>query len=88
MRRVGEDWYELSTGRRFYANCGIIGISSDDASPSTKQLSHGYDGGIDVACGWQPEDDWTIDERRELGEFMAALWSEWARGWTTEDKEN
>jgi hypothetical protein len=79
MKRIDDDNYELSTGRQFYAHAGIIGIASDDAEPPTGQLSHGWDGAIDVKNDLYPEDDWTLDERREFGEFMIALWTEWTQ---------
>ena len=36
--------YELSTGRRFYANAGIIGISPNHDHDAP--IPHGYDGSV------------------------------------------
>jgi hypothetical protein len=68
MKRVTRDNYELSTGRRFYANCGIVGLSPDDSKKL--EFHEGYDGGESV-------DDWTPGERMELARFMIDLWREW-----------
>lgn len=64
------DEYVLSTGRKFYANCGIIGIS-----PKNDDVSEGYDG--DVYVDWF-ENPWTIAEKVELAEFMIDRWEKWA----------
>lgn len=57
------DWdeYILSTGRKFYANNGIVGISPD------LRIYEGYDGGPD-------DKNWSPEERRELADFMIGLW--------------
>jgi len=60
------DEFRLSTGRIFYANCHIIGLSPDGRHPR-----EGYDGGIDTS-------DWTSVEKKELAEYMIALWKKWA----------
>jgi len=52
--------YKLSTGKTFYANNGIIGISPDLC------ISEGYDGGIDG--------EFTQSEKKEISEFMIDLW--------------
>ena len=74
MKRADDkdDTYVLPTGRRFYANCGIIGLSDDDDA-----VTEGYDGGIDVHSYADPEEAWTVKERRELGQFMIARWTAW-----------
>ena len=41
------DTYVLSTGRKIYANCGIIGLSPDDLEDG--YAHEGYDGGIDCS---------------------------------------
>ncbi len=56
-----EDHVTLGTGRRFYANRGIIGLGPDGG------VSEGLDGGVDT-------DKFTPDERRELAEMMIARW--------------
>lgn len=80
MKPINDDTYELSTGRTFYANNGIIGICSDTAEEGRRQLAHGYDGGIDTDLGSMlglAEGDWTVAERRELADYMIGLWALW-----------
>jgi hypothetical protein len=59
-----DDWgdgYVLSSGRRFYANRGLLSISP------AMEMGEGYDGGVD-------DIEWSPAERREVAEFMIALW--------------
>jgi hypothetical protein len=70
-----EDEYTLSTGTRFSANQGIIGINPQI------YISEGYDGGINI--GFDENEDWrlkefTTEERKEIAEFMIALWTKFA----------
>ena len=58
-----EDTYEFSTGKRFYANAGLIGIC-----PSG-EVAEGYDGDVSTSS-------FTPDERRELADYMIALWQQ------------
>lgn len=67
MIAIGRDTFKLSTGRTFYANNGLIGISPLGADAAVR-VSEGYDGGVHV-------DEWTAAERRELADYMIALWS-------------
>ena len=70
MRR-DKDYCVLSTGRRFYANNGIIGIDDDG------NISEGYDGGIHTeGYEWpdEPEPPWTPAERAELADEMIRRW--------------
>jgi hypothetical protein len=66
MKLIDRDNYELSTGRTFYANNGLIGLTSVD-DPACR-VSEGYDGGVDVEL-------WTAAERAELADYMIALWT-------------
>jgi hypothetical protein len=64
-----------STGREVYAHGGIIGLS-----PNLTQVSEGYDGNIetyysDPEFGEAPL---TAEERRELADYMKALWERYA----------
>jgi hypothetical protein len=68
VKRTDQDHYELSTGRRFYANNGVIGLSSD--SPD---LYEGYDGWVG-----EMEGNLTDDEKHEVAEFMIGVWQNWA----------
>jgi len=52
------------TGRRFFANNGIVGLG-----PELGRLSHGYDG--------SGPDDLTPAEKREIALEMIARWSTW-----------
>jgi len=63
------DEFVLSSGRQFYANCGIIGLS-----PHDDHVHEGYDGPV-----WMDMDDdtWTPEEKRELATYMIALWMRW-----------
>lgn len=85
MKRLARDHYELSTGRQFYANRGLIGLAqngSDDegATPSGFTVSYGYDGYVDLDPFDEDERAWTVDERRELAEFMIAQWRAFGDG--------
>ena len=71
MRLLSRDEYELDSGRRFYANRGIIGIDTDGTT-----LSYGYDGYID-GTGLCAGDEWTSEERKELVLFMVKQWLDW-----------
>lgn len=82
MSPIDDDHYQLSSGRTFYANNGVIGIAFDDVNPSTDTLSYGADGGIAIADLHDPAEHWTLDEKRELANFMIETWTRWRDGWT------
>lgn len=68
MKYISDDnEYELRSGRRFYANCGVIGLGPELRGFG---FSEGYDGG-DCA------DSWTDAERQELAEAMIERWRAW-----------
>jgi len=79
MKRIDDDAamnnFELSTGRRFSANCEYIGIARRSGQWS---ISEGYDGHIYVDAGWSEDDAdrWTPAEKAELADYMIALWQE------------
>ena len=54
----------FSTGKKLYANHGIIGISPKLV------ISEGYDGGIE-------EETLTLGERQELLSYMLDRWIRW-----------
>lgn len=56
---------EWSTGRREYANGGIIGLSS------TGEVTEGYDG----ILIYNPS-NLSIEERAELADYMIAKWQQ------------
>jgi hypothetical protein len=67
--RIEGDTIIFSSGREFYANRGVIGLSDD------LYVSQGYDGGLDA---WPSEGTthfMTPEERRELADYMIALWT-------------
>ena len=82
MRHVDRDWYELSTGKRFYANFGVIGIGERDGKCFIRE---GYDGRImelerDDPDGWEEDAfDLTPAERQEIAAYMAERWGAWAK---------
>jgi len=55
----------FSTGRKVYANSGIIGIGFGGG------ITEGYDGGLN-------DRDWTPAERVELAEYMIEQWKRYA----------
>jgi hypothetical protein len=69
--KIEDDDIVMSTGRRFYANFGTIGLGDD------LEVSHGGDGGIPAWPGgyWSAEQVMTEAERRELADYMIALWT-------------
>lgn len=79
---AGSDQYILSTGTRFYAHNGILGLSSKQEEEELPdpcrcdELSYGYDGGFthsrDEPCFFNEA------ERREIAEAMVTRWLEWA----------
>jgi len=76
MKYNGDDKYILeSTGRCFYANCGIIGIDQEFDRDNGLCVSEGYDGWIDLLHTWGEEKAWTPDEAIELADYMIALWT-------------
>ena len=64
LLRIDGDNVIFSTGKKIYANNGIIGLS-----PNLK-VSEGYDGGID-------NNELTSEEKLELSEYMLAAWNEY-----------
>lgn len=60
-----EDGYKLSTGKEFYANCGILGLAPDG------DVTEGYDGTV------AGRSEFTPDERREIADVMIKAWKEW-----------
>jgi hypothetical protein len=68
MARIDADNDEIifDSGRRVYANNGIVGLAPD------LMVSEGYDGGID-------DDRWTAAERAELADMMIDLWTQYRK---------
>lgn len=65
--------YELSTGRKFYANNGLISIAYDGT------IAEGYDGEIRIEGSYHDgvnlSDAWTPAEKVELADYMIGLWT-------------
>jgi dUTPase len=71
--KFGGSYFTLASGRRFYANAGILGIDSDG------YLTEGYDGNVEnTMMGDLDDHPFTAEERQEIGEYMVARWKEWA----------
>ena len=87
MRRDGRD-YVLSSGRRFYACNGILGIGDDN------RAAEGFDGYLSGVTLPDPDKPWidltdeefearereaefTAAERREIAEEMIQRWRQW-----------
>jgi hypothetical protein len=77
-----DDYYTLSTGRRFYANNGILGLGPPEEDEALRGCFYGYDGSVS-----QPEDTdptgpepepLTPPERREITVMMIERWRAWA----------
>ena len=66
--RFDEDTDELilRSGRRIYANCGILGINP------VGQISGGYDEGLNG-------EEFSEAERNEIASYMIGLWREWGK---------
>jgi hypothetical protein len=63
--------FVLSTGRRFYAHAGILGLPDpDDGAFYGAELLYGYDGDVG--------DKFTREERQEIANFMIARWRDWS----------
>lgn len=73
MRIDGDDVI-FSTGKKKYANNGIIGLSPNGS------VSEGYDGGfwnkeLDDRDYWSEDETLTKPEKIELAEYMIKEWS-------------
>jgi hypothetical protein len=82
MKRIRDghgdpDVYELSSGRRFTANCGVIGLNSSwGEHEDCWEPTGGFDGCIPCSPS-REKDPWTAAERVELADYMIALWMKW-----------
>lgn len=65
-----ESVIQLPSGRSFYANCGIVGISPNG------DVTQGYDGSFG-SDGWGDNAALTAEERRELATIMIGHWIKW-----------
>lgn len=67
---VQGDRVTFSSGKEFRANRGIVGLAPDSAA-----VYDGYDGTF--ACGEDGQTSLSLDECKELAEYMTDLWSKW-----------
>lgn len=66
----GRDQYVFSSGRRMYANGGILGLGPGSDSTVTE----GYDGYFEESA----DSAWTTEERQQLAAMMIRRWRAWA----------
>jgi hypothetical protein len=65
--------YLLSSGREIQAREGLVSITYND--DGTLSVFEGYDSSLNVRYGDEEEHEcWTLEERRELADYMIALW--------------
>lgn len=76
-----ERGFRLSSGREVNPYLGIIGIAKH---PEGWFVGGGYDDVLTSATvdAFEPENAWTPDERRELADYMIALWTEFRNSTT------
>jgi hypothetical protein len=79
--KIESDEVTFSSGRKMYANLGIIGLSPD------LELSQGYDRSIDWPFPeWRdkderaPERQIDAQDMRELADYMIAQWTSFRDG--------
>ena len=79
MKIVDRHHVELNSGKSFTAYAGILGLGED------LELREGYDGHVDEDEADPPHEfaayvrpRFTSAERREIAEYMIALWTRWA----------
>lgn len=58
--------YVLKSGKQIYSHLGIFGIGPE------LSLSHGYDGNVN-------DDNFTLEERKEIADYMILLINKWAQ---------
>lgn len=72
-----DEGFKLSTGREFYAYAGILGLNEDCMS-----LFYGFDGDVWEGSkhnqGSPHSIPFTVEERREIADYMKARWDQWA----------
>lgn len=70
------DLIRLKSGREFYANCTIVGISED------LKITEGYDGGIHCVgdYGEDDTDGLTKQDQLELADLMIDRWNKFKLG--------
>ena len=74
--------YELSTGKRFYANDGILGLGVGGGGEGGSMFN-GYDG----TCEYWYETVFTREERHEIATEMIHRWMKWSITKREERKE-
>ena len=74
MERIAGSRFRLSTGREFYANHHLVSLqrqSDPYGGADYWEIGEGYDGSVH-----EDAVEWTSAERRELADYMIALWTQ------------
>lgn len=75
MKREG-DYLILSSGRRLYANGGILGMSENGAG--RLEVTEGYDGVLDMPDYNDYTTSLSLAEQLEVAEYAIGLWRQYA----------
>ncbi len=71
--RIESDYVVFDSGKKMWANCGIIGISFNE---NGFNLTEGYDGGF---CFGEWENKLSSQEKNELADYMIELWKKFKK---------
>ena len=71
MKMIDNDSYILNTGKKIYANKGLISIDNEG------NIYEGYDGELDI----KEYNLFTKQERREIAKFMINKWKRYKFGY-------
>lgn len=69
--KIEGDYAILSTGKRLFVNCGIIGLAPDGG------VTGGYDQDLMVDSDVEGDEELTPAERKELADYMQRRWYEY-----------
>jgi hypothetical protein len=65
--------FVLSTGREFYSCTSSLSVDDDG-----DEIYYGHDGTVDEWREYGSQPPLTVEERREIAEYMIARWQRWA----------
>ena len=74
MRALDRDIYGLSTGKKFYANNLVIGISQNYIGDKEISISEGHDGSV-FRTDEYGFSEFTKQEVIEIADFMITQWN-------------
>lgn len=79
MKAINVDEFELSTGKKFYANRLMISIGRDHEAPMGFVFGYGADGDLPLADrNYVDEYDYfTLDEQMEIAKHALKMWQEY-----------